>query len=63
MLLQKLYESGHKFFDYPFSSTTSIIDVDEIEFPAISICNVNDLRMSKMHGTKLHKLLQKVCFL
>lgn len=59
VVLNKLSGSAKKFFDYPFSSTTSVIHVDEIEFPAISICNINDLRMSKMHNTKLHKLLQK----
>ena len=59
LLLQKLHESTVKFFDHPFTTTTTISYIDEIDFPAISICNLNDFRMSKMHQTKLHKLLQE----
>ena len=59
LLLQKLHESTVKYFNYPFSTTTTISYIDEMKFPAISICNLNDFRMSRMKGTKLHKLLQE----
>lgn len=28
-------------------------------FPAVSICNLNDMKLSKMEGTKLHKAIQE----
>ena len=32
--------------------------VDEQAFPAVSICNLNDLRVSKLNGSVLYKLLE-----
>ncbi|XP_057307249.1 acid-sensing ion channel 1C-like [Hydractinia symbiolongicarpus] len=57
-LLEKLYQSTVKFFEFPFSTTTSITYTSEIEFPAISLCNLNDYRTSKMEGKLLHTLLK-----
>ena len=55
--VQKLYESTQHFFQYPFSTTTTIKYKDNMLFPAVSFCNLNDFRFSKMNGTTLHKLL------
>ena len=57
-LCQKLYESTKKYFEYPISTTTTVNYVEELEFPAISLCNINDLRISRMNGTLLHDLIQ-----
>ena len=59
LLVQKLYESGVKFLERPFSTKTTLTNVDQMEFPAISICNLNDIRMSKLHNTTLDKILLK----
>jgi len=58
LVSQKLYESIHTYMSYPFTTTSTVNYVKELQFPAISICNVNDLRISKMRRTLLHKLLQ-----
>ena len=55
--MQKLYESTTHFFSYPFSTTTTIKYEEEMLFPAVSLCNLNDMRMSVMNGTKLHKAI------
>jgi len=59
LLVQKLYESTTHFFSYPFSTTTTIKYEEDMLFPAVSLCNLNDMRMSVMNGTKLHKAIQK----
>ena len=58
MLVQKLYESTTHFFSYPFSTTTTIKYENDMLFPAVSLCNLNDMRLSVMEGTKLHKAIQ-----
>ena len=58
MLLQKLIEAGQKYFERPFTSTSTVIDVDEMDFPAVSFCNINDFRMSVMEGTLFHSIIQ-----
>ena len=57
LLVQKLYESTRHFFSYPFSTTTTIKYKDNMLFPAVSICNLNDVRYSVMKGTKLHNAI------
>ena len=59
LLVQKLYESTTYFFSYPFSTTTTVKYVNQMVFPAVSICNLNDFRLSVMNGTKLHKAIQE----
>ena len=57
LLVQKLYESTTHFFSYPFSTTTTMKYEEEMLFPAVSFCNLNDMRMSAMNGTNLHKAI------
>eukprot|EP00794_Sanderia_malayensis_P005438 gene5438-6117_t len=57
LLVQKLYESTQHFFSYPFSTTTTIKYKDSMLFPAVSICNLNDFRLSMMKNTTLHKMI------
>eukprot|EP00112_Aurelia_sp_Birch-Aquarium-sp1_P001930 Seg1212.4 transcript_id=Seg1212.4/GoldUCD/mRNA.D3Y31 product="Acid-sensing ion channel 3" protein_id=Seg1212.4/GoldUCD/D3Y31 len=57
LLVQKLYESTRHFFSYPFSTTTTIKYKDNMPFPAVSICNLNDVRYSVIKGTKLHNAI------
>ncbi len=59
LLVQKLYESTQHFFSYPFSTTTTIKYKDKMLFPAVSFCNLNDFRLSKMKNTTLHKILNE----
>ena len=59
LLVQKLYESTKQFFDYPFSTTTTIKYVNNMNFPAISFCNLNDMRLSVMNGTRLDDAIKK----
>ncbi|XP_065648616.1 acid-sensing ion channel 1C [Hydra vulgaris] len=60
LLVQKLYESGVKFLERPFSTKTTLTYVDQMEFPAISICNMNDMRNSKVVNTTLGRILEKM---
>ena len=47
----KVYESTVNHFSYPFNTARMRQYVNEIEFPAVSFCNINDLRMSVLNGT------------
>lgn len=47
----KVYESTVNHFSYPFNTAIMRQYVDEMEFPAVSFCNINDLRMSVLNGT------------
>lgn len=58
LLIQKLYESTMHFLSFPFTTSTTIMFQDQIQFPAVSLCNLNDMRSSVMLGTKLHSILQ-----
>jgi len=49
----KVYESTVNHFSYPFNTARMRQYVDEIEFPAVSFCNINDMRMSVLNGSKV----------
>ena len=51
--VEKVYESTVNYFSYPFSTARMRIYVNEINFPAVSFCNFNEFRFSKMNGTKV----------
>jgi len=53
MFLKELTDSIKLYFQHPFSTTSTIEYVDRLTFPAISFCNLNDFRLSKINGTKL----------
>ena len=58
MLMQKLFEAGQKFFDRPFTSTSTVINPDDMKFPAVSLCNINDFRVSKLKGTTFLEIMR-----
>ena len=47
----KVYESTVNHFSFPFNTARMRQYVDEMDFPAVSFCNINDLRMSVLNGT------------
>lgn len=53
MFLKELTDSINLYFQHPFSTTSTIEYVNRLTFPAISFCNLNDFRFSKINGTKL----------
>ncbi|XP_047135886.1 acid-sensing ion channel 1 isoform X1 [Hydra vulgaris] len=54
---QKVYESTVNYFSFPISTTQMRIYVNEIDFPAVSFCNFNEFRLSKMDGTKVDQAI------
>ena len=59
LLLQKLYESTRNYLSHPFSTMKTTLYEDSMQFPAVSICNLNDMRTSVMTGTKLDKIIKQ----
>ncbi|NP_001296594.1 acid-sensing ion channel 1-like isoform X1 [Hydra vulgaris] len=49
--MQKVYESTMNYFSYPFYTVRMRMYVNQIDFPAISFCNLNDIKFSAMNGT------------
>ncbi|KAJ7378831.1 hypothetical protein OS493_020429 [Desmophyllum pertusum] len=56
MFFEKCTDSIINFFEYPFTTTTLIVYENSLVFPAVSICNYNDARLSKMNGTLVDQL-------
>ena len=46
-----MYQSTVNYLDYPFNTARMRRYVDDIEFPAVSFCNLNDMRLSVLEGT------------
>lgn len=59
LFFEKCTESIIHFFEFPFTTTTLLIYENSLVFPAISLCNYNDARMSKMNGTLMHEIYVK----
>ena len=51
--MEKVYESTVNYLSYPFNTARMRIYVNEINFPAVSFCNLNEFYFSKMNGTKV----------
>eukprot|EP00794_Sanderia_malayensis_P005606 gene5606-6296_t len=58
LFVQKLYESMKHFYSHPFTTSTTIKYEDRMQFPAVSFCNLNDIRSSVMAGTRLDFILK-----
>ena len=56
LFFEKCTDSFMNFFQYPFTTTTLLVYEDKLRFPAISVCNYNDARLSKMNGTLMERL-------
>ena len=56
LFVEKCLTSVYNYFDYPFTTTTVIVYESSMVFPAISICNYNDARLSAMNGTLMNEL-------
>ena len=52
----KLKEGIIEYFDYPFSTLSTLEFVDELQFPAISFCQVNQFSYSKVKNSSLYRL-------
>lgn len=59
MFFEKCSESIKSYFEYPFTTTTLLTYTDRLPFPAVSLCNYNDARLSKMNGTILNEIFVK----
>eukprot|EP00794_Sanderia_malayensis_P005607 gene5607-6297_t len=59
LLLQKMFESTRHYLSFPFSTTKTVVFEKALEFPAVSLCNLNDMRHSQMIGTKLHEMIKR----
>ncbi|NP_001296668.1 acid-sensing ion channel 5-like [Hydra vulgaris] len=55
--MREVYESTRKYLNYPVSTVRMKIYVDDLEFPAVSLCNLNDVRMSIVNGTSFDNAL------
>ena len=55
--MEKVYESTVHYLEYPFSTSRRRQHVDELKFPAVSFCNMNDMRFSVMNGTMVDKAI------
>ena len=56
LFFEKCTDSIINYFQFPFTTTTLIVYENSLVFPAVSICNYNDARFSKMNGTTVHEL-------
>lgn len=50
---EKCAESVFNFFEFPFTTATLLQYEDKMDFPAVSLCNYNDARKTKMNGTTM----------
>ena len=55
---QKVYESTVNYLSYPFITVRTRRYADELPFPAISFCNINDMRMSVLRGSLLDEAIR-----
>ena len=53
LFLKELKNSISLYYLYPFTTTSTLDYVPEIKFPAISICNLNDFRLSRLNNAQL----------
>lgn len=59
IFLNELKNSILLFYEYPFTTTSTIEYVPELKFPAISICNLNQFDESFIENSKLKQLYDK----
>ncbi|XP_037561245.1 acid-sensing ion channel 1-like [Dermacentor silvarum] len=59
--LSNLYELMHEYFQYPLTVNIRLEDVNNVEFPAVTLCNLNPVRKSQLCGqeTDLDYTLQE----
>ena len=58
VFFEKCTASVFHFFEYPFTTTTLLQYENNLDFPAVSLCNYNDARMTKINGTTLDKMMK-----
>eukprot|EP00795_Rhopilema_esculentum_P012244 gene12244-2879_t len=54
----KMFESTQHYLEHPFSTTKSVKYKESLTFPAVSLCNLNDMRHSRMVGRPRYKLVK-----
>lgn len=58
LLLQKLFESTVNYMSHPYTTMKTMRYENSMQFPAVSICNRNDMRRSVMKGTTLDQIIK-----
>lgn len=58
----ELEKSIKLFYQYPFTTLSTIEYVPELKFPAISLCNLNNYQVSKIRKSKLNMLYERDLF-
>ena len=53
----KVYESTVKYFSYPVTTSIRRQYVDNLTFPAVTFCNLNDMRLSMLNNTLLDRAI------
>ena len=56
LFFEKCTVSIKNYFQFPFTTTTLMVYENSLVFPAVTLCNYNDARFSKMNGTRFHEL-------
>ena len=56
--VQKVYESTVNYLSYPFITVRTRRYVDELAFPSVSFCNINDMRMSTLRGSLVDEAIK-----
>ena len=59
IFFMELEKSIKLYYQYPFTTLSTIEYVPELNFPAISICNLNNYRASKIRKSNLSKLYER----
>ena len=55
---EKIYTSTVNYLRYPFITVKTRRYVKELPFPAISFCNINDMRMSTLRGSLIDEAIR-----
>ena len=64
MCLYQVSSNFRKYYSYPTSSTFSVVSGSQLEFPAVTICNMNPVRGSMMNETvQVRRKNRNFCFL
>ncbi|XP_066918075.1 acid-sensing ion channel 2-like isoform X2 [Clytia hemisphaerica] len=62
LFFMELEKSIALFYQYPFTTLSTIEYVPQLKFPAISLCNLNNYQVSKIRKSKLKGLYEKGLF-